>query len=511
MRIHREFLLATAIVHGLLAWTQVDSFALKYARTITEEDLRRHLTVLASDEFEGRETGYEGQRKAARYLKDAFRSMGVGPVPGIAGEGLIDGYEQEYPLELTVPGELGITISGLPFGFAKDYFYFSDRLSEELGVRELVWNGYGLNYEGPTVAGKTVLVMEGDGDAHTPDDFYQQLAEKTRAAEKAGVRVLLVASASVPELLHDLGHYLTGPRMRLAGGEAGSGRDRRLQTIVISQGIAELMLAGSHISWKKLKRIAKGPARTVPVELTFTHQERTQELKASNVLGYIEGSDKKDELVIVTAHYDHIGKQDGEVYNGADDDGSGTVALLEIAEAFARARAEGHGPRRSILFMPVSGEEKGLLGSEWYSTHPVFPLRNTVADLNIDMIGRVDSTHRTGDPYVYIIGSDRLSTELHRISVEANATYTRLELDNTYNSPDDPNRFYYRSDHYNFAKHGIPVIFYFSGVHEDYHRPGDEVEKIRFDLLRARTTLVFHTAWELVEREERIVVDGKVE
>jgi Zn-dependent M28 family amino/carboxypeptidase len=232
-----------------------------------------------------------------------------------------------------------------------------------------------------------------------------------------------------------------------------------------------------------------------------------QRLQGENVLGYVEGSDKKDELVVITAHYDHIGKDDEDVYNGADDDGSGTVAVMEMAQAFAKAKAEGHGPRRSMLFMPVSGEEKGLLGSEWYSEHPVFPLANTVADLNIDMIGRVDTGHTSSPPYVYIIGSDRLSTDLHHINENANATYTKLVLDNTFNNEKDPNRFYYRSDHYNFAKHGIPVIFYFNGVHDDYHQPGDEVQKIRFDLLEQRARLVFHTAWELANREQRIAVD----
>jgi Zn-dependent M28 family amino/carboxypeptidase len=187
------------------------------------------------------------------------------------------------------------------------------------------------------------------------------------------------------------------------------------------------------------------------------------------------------------------------------------VALLEMAQAFAQAKAEGHGPRRSVLFMPVSGEEKGLLGSEYYSEHPVFPLENTVADLNIDMIGRFDSAHADGKPYVYIIGSDRLSTDLHNINERANETYVGLQLDQTFNAHDDPNRFYYRSDHYNFARKGIPVIFYFSGVHEDYHGPKDEVDRIRFDLLEARARLVFHTAWILADREDRIVVDGKVE
>ncbi|HEY0979020.1 MAG TPA: M28 family peptidase, partial [Flavobacteriales bacterium] len=219
-----------------------------------------------------------------------------------------------------------------------------------------------------------------------------------------------------------------------------------------------------------------------------------------------EGGDRKEEVVVVTAHYDHIGVIDGEVYNGADDDGSGTVALLEIAEAFARAKADGHGPRRSVLVMPVSGEEKGLLGSEYYSEHPVFPLANTVADLNIDMIGRVDTVHRTDGRYVYIIGSDRLSSALHTANEEANR-HVGLELDYRFNAADDPNRFYYRSDHYNFAKKGIPSIFYFNGVHADYHGPHDETDRIRYDLLELRTRLVFLTAWDLSTRPDRIVVD----
>ncbi|MEM9024923.1 MAG: M28 family peptidase, partial [Bacteroidota bacterium] len=195
---------------------------------------------------------------------------------------------------------------------------------------------------------------------------------------------------------------------------------------------------------------------------------------------------------------------------GADDDGTGTVSLLEIAEAFQQAKANGHGPRRSILIMPVAGEEKGLLGSRYYTDFPVFPLENTVANLNIDMIGRMDEHHQ--DPnYVYLIGSDRLSTDLHAVSEAANADYVNIALDYTYNKPDDPNRFYYRSDHYNFARNGIPVIFYFSGVHEDYHKPTDTIDKIDFEKVEKTARLVFYTAWELANRAERIRVDGEVE
>ena len=233
---------------------------------------------------------------------------------------------------------------------------------------------------------------------------------------------------------------------------------------------------------------------------------KNKHIKGENVLAYIEGTDLKNELIIITAHYDHLGKHEEKTFNGADDDGSGTVAAMEIAEAFMLAKKEGNGPRRSILVMCVSGEEKGLLGSKYYTDNPIYPLENTVANLNIDMIGRVDDWHENGD-YIYLIGADRLSQELHDISEQVNEEFIGLELDYTFNEEDDPNRYYYRSDHYNFAKNNIPVIFYFNGVHEDYHKVTDTVEKIDFEKIQTITRLVFLTAWELANREERVVVD----
>jgi len=233
---------------------------------------------------------------------------------------------------------------------------------------------------------------------------------------------------------------------------------------------------------------------------------------SENVLAFIEGKEKPEEIVVISAHYDHVGVDaKGNVYNGADDDGSGTVSILEIAQAFAKAKKDGAGPKRSILFLHVTGEEKGLYGSSYYTENPVFPLENTVTDLNIDMIGRIDKDHEAKEKnnYIYLIGSDRLSTDLHNISEEVNEKYTKLDLDYTYNDKNDPNRFYFRSDHYNFAKHNIPIIFYFNGVHEDYHKPTDTPDKIEYDLLAKRAQLTFYTAWEVANRPERIVVDGK--
>jgi len=229
-------------------------------------------------------------------------------------------------------------------------------------------------------------------------------------------------------------------------------------------------------------------------------------VQTENVVSIIKGSQFPNEYIIISAHLDHIGiDKDGQINNGADDDGTGNVALLEMAEGFNHAVNDGNGPKRSLIFLHVTGEEKGLLGSKFYTENPLYPINKTVANLNIDMIGRVNPKRKTNDPnYIYLIGSDRLSQELHDISENINDKYTQLELDYTYNDKNDPNRFYYRSDHYNFAKKNIPVIFYFSGTHEDYHKPTDTADKINYSILEKRTKLIFYTAWELANRSNRI-------
>ena len=245
-----------------------------------------------------------------------------------------------------------------------------------------------------------------------------------------------------------------------------------------------------------------------PIPSKFFERKFSPKLPDSeNIWAFIEGSDKKDEILVISAHYDHVGVKNGEVYNGADDDGSGTVALMEIAKMFQQAKKDGNGPRRSVLILHVTGEEHGLHGSRFYAENPLFPIEKTIADINIDMIGRRGYGKENNDNYIYVIGSDRLSTDLHNLSEKANTDYVGLELDYTYNDLNDPNRFYYRSDHYNFAKKGIPSIFYFNGVHDDYHKPTDTVDKIDFPLMTKRVQLAFALAWELANNEERPKVD----
>ncbi|WP_040250089.1 M28 family peptidase [Psychroserpens mesophilus] len=234
----------------------------------------------------------------------------------------------------------------------------------------------------------------------------------------------------------------------------------------------------------------------------------SDDIKSSpNVIAYIEGSVYPDEVLIISGHSDHEGFTENDIYNGADDNGSGTAAMLEMAQAFKKAENDGFPPKRSIVFLHFTGEEVDLTGSRYYTKYPIFPLHNTIANLNIDMIGRVDDTHEDNPNYIYLIGSERLSTELHYISESANKNFAKLELDYRLNSDSDPNQYYSRSDHYNFAQQGIPVIFYFSGTHDDYHEPTDTAEKINYPLLRKRTVLIFATAWYIANNEKRIEVD----
>lgn len=245
--------------------------------------------------------------------------------------------------------------------------------------------------------------------------------------------------------------------------------------------------------------------QSIPLE----YLGNTSRDSSENVLAYILGSERPEEAIVITAHYDHLGIRGEEIFNGADDNASGTSALMEIAESFKLAAENGHRPRRSVLFLHLTGEEAGLFGSSYYVSHPVFKLENTVVNLNIDMIGRVDDRHQGKPPYVYLIGSDKMSEELHVLSEKVNGEFTELKLDYTYNKEKDPNRFYYRSDHYNFARKGVPVIFYFNGEHKDYHKPTDTADKIDYDLLKLRSELIFYTAWELANRKDRVELNAK--
>ena len=489
-----------------VAVSQKEGTAERYAKLITVAELKTDLYILASDSLEGRDTGRRGQKLAADYIQHKFKEYGIPPVKAEDPNAIVEGYFQPFEVVQERGGSLSLESAGKKLQFLHELFYVNEVLKEDVAVNEIILMADGSKLVSTKgLKGKVVVVVDrSEGNSMA---FWGKLRMWNTAAAAAEVRLLLVATERVPTLVEEIGHYVSGGRMRLAIDPAPVQREGALQTIVV-----DTKALGAMLGKKGKAALVKNKAGAkVAVDFMVKYTNLSEELMTENVLAYIEGTDKKDELVVITAHYDHIGIEGDEVFNGADDDGSGTVAIMAIAKAFAKAKAEGNGPRRSVLVMPVSGEEKGLLGSKFYSERPVFPLENTVANLNIDMIGRVDSAHTGKAPYIYVIGSDRLSTDLHNINEEANSTHTQLELDYTFNAEDDPNKFYYRSDHYNFARKGVPAIFYFSGVHEDYHKSTDTVEKIDFELLHQRALLTFHTAWQLANREERIVVDGKVE
>lgn len=493
--------IACAVLLGLLAWLPQFASAQitdpqPYAATIVAEDLENHLTVLASDAFEGRETGERGAEKAAAYIASHFNSIGIAPY---------DGSTYYQPVQLIRSQIIGgsADVNGEALSFLEDFLFYPGLRVTEMKDIPMVAVNAAVDVAGADVNGKAVVVPMDAG-----------LNDVREAANAAGAVAVIAVSDDISTLRSRMKPWLMRKSLRLDREQPENGEGTRIPTFMVDAASTGHWWKGSAVkSWKKWSKArAKSKAvesAALAVDWTFALNRTEESVTAQNVLGYIPGSDSllRDEVVIITAHYDHVGIIDGEIHNGADDDGSGTVTVLELADAFMESVNAGQGPKRSVLLMTVVGEEKGLLGSEWYADHPIWPLEQTVANLNIDMIGRVDEAHPDDDRYVYLIGSDKLSSELHEISETANATYTNLALDYTFNAPDDPNRFYYRSDHYNFAKNNIPVIFYFSGVHEDYHRPGDDPEKIHYDKTAEIGQLVFYTAWQLANQEKRIEVD----
>jgi hypothetical protein len=489
--------------------------AIKYAARITASDLEDHLRVIASDEYEGRETGMAGQKKAAAYIQKYYESIAV---PG----GMKDkSYQQSFPLMVKDPKNIEMSIIKYAVGEADDRpmkidltylddFYYSGGFSDTtIKNLEMVFVGYGIkdgdfNSYSVDVKGKAVIMLHGEPEGQTFVKDWDNWRLKRRTARAQGAAAVYTIRPDFKERVERMRFFVENPQMQLHN--KGRKKYDVIPNFCIPDSLANILLnkSPSELAAIGNKKACVETGLRVDIRSFFQNTDYSSE----NVLGFIEGSDLKDEVVVLSAHYDHIGYDNGEICNGADDDGSGTVAVLEMAEAFAKAKKDGHGPRRSILFLNVSGEEKGLLGSQYYVENPVYSLENTVVDLNVDMIGRIDTASRHVDgKYIYLIGADKLSKELHEISEGCNTTYSNINLDYTYNDESDPNRFYYRSDHYNFAKNGIPVIFYFSGVHEDYHKPSDEVDKIMFPKMTKIARLVFHTAWEIANRDEKPSLD----
>lgn len=494
---------------ALSASAQKPEDAEKFASLVTAEGLKEKLTILAGADMEGRETASPGQKRAATYIEEQFKKMGLKPGNG-------ESYQQLFNVYQDVLTDKKLMVNGKNFTWDQDYSFSMAMISSgNWNYTSVVYAGNGVvdsatninDYAGLDVKGKLVIINDAAGAAGSAGNNRGMgglSMSKINAARSRGAAGILVVTGDFPRK----NPTQVKGRMSIKAPAAPSANTNNFLVATISPEVAAAAIgrvgAVSAAQWKEI------PKGNYISEIKLAAQKTTETLESSNVIGIIPGTDKKDEYLFITGHYDHLGKVGDVIWYGADDDGSGTVSVMQMAEAFAAAAKKHKGPRRTIAFMTVSGEEKGLLGSEYYSDHPIYPLDKTTANLNIDMVGRVDTERKTADTlnYVYVIGHDKLSSDLPIINEGVNKKYTGLTLDYKFDDPNDKNRIYYRSDHYNFARKGVPILFFYDGMLlADYHKPTDTVEKINFPLMEKRAKMIFHTGWEMANRDNMLKRD----
>lgn len=492
--------------------------------SITPAELRSHVEFLASDELGGRYVASDSIHIAARYLASRLRSYGFrgGAADGSFFQTFDIVVKQLLPdhsfLEVIAPTGTQRYIYGsdfVVFGGTGPTHLQAELLFVRFGVSLPDW-GYD-DYAKVDARGKLVVALSSglppltrEGRTLSPQEYtVQRKIETARAHGAAGI--LLIRSTADPMGGRGFAGIST-PRISLAEEDARSASS--FPVLVAGTRLAQDVLGKLGLTLEQLSASSELP-ESKPLGLTasVTLAFQTQKQSASNVIGILDGSDpeRRNEYILLSAHYDHLPTRDGQIYNGADDDASGTATVLEIAQAFT----VGERPKRSILVIFHTAEEVGLLGSKYFVSHPTVPLSAIIANLNVDMVGRTRAPSDTNPANreladantLYLIGSDKLSRELHEVSEQTNRDTERFVLDYRYNREDHPQRLYYRSDHYNYASRGIPVIFYFTGLHEDYHRPTDDVEKIDFEKMARIGRLIFATAWRLANREHRLRLD----
>ena len=491
----------------------------KSSLTITPEEMKEHLYYLASDELGGRELGTEGNMLAASYIADHFKKIGLPPMTGA------DSYFQEVDFTWLYWDDIYIQVEDKKYKQLWDFVAFQDaNAGGELDFDEVTFLGYGIDdkkytdYKRAKVKDEVILIYDGEprnkkGEfritkSDQPSEWSSNLNLKLEAAQKRGVKHILIVVDNIQKLVEQNRRQLLGAKVLLGKPEQMQGP---VDYTYISSTMAQKILGemGTKKVIKRQKCITKrGKSKPVAVDsdVEIVQTKRSRYVSGVNVAAMIEGEEKPDEYVFVTAHYDHIGKKGRDINNGADDNASGTTSVLEIADAYAQAAEKGDRPDRSIVFMLVTGEEKGLLGSDYYVENPIVPLSHTMVDINVDMVGRIDNNYKGQPNYIYVIGSDRISPQLHEVNEDVNQTYSKLILDYKYNDEKDPNRFYYRSDHFNFAKKGIPAIFFFNGTHEDYHRPTDTADKIEYEKMSEIARHIYRLSWKLGDLEERLEI-----
>lgn len=496
----------------------------KFSNLLTEEASKKHLTILASKEFEGRGTGQEGGKKAVKYVEEQFKSFGLEPI--VNGS-----YFQPLSLLQVSQKVDKFQIDNQDYAYGKDFYIQGDNEFVSYDASEIIFVGYGIQDEkfnelkNTDIQNKIILVInEGEPVDENGNFIISGNKEKSswsssrfkRLQEllKLNPKMVLSVTSQNEQIIQRMNNRGMQGRVMLDKGAEARKSNQVAPVIHITPAVANTLLNKINTSIEKFVSTSHKAAQSTIIKSTLNASlgVKNEKLNDPNVLGFLEGSDLKDEVIVISGHWDHDGiLPNGTFFPGADDNGSGTVAVVELAKAFSEAKKQGKGPRRSILFIALAAEEKGLLGSQFYVENPIIPLDKIVTCLNIDMIGRIDDKHLEGDHnYIHVIGVNKLSTELKPIVENANADIN-LTLDYDYDHPDEPMRLYYRSDHYNFAKNGIPSLFFFSGLHPHYHTPEDTVDKIDFPIMVKREKLIFQTAWEIANRDHKLVVDMPLE
>jgi len=491
--------------------------------TITAGELRMHLEFLASEELGGRYTLSPNFAIAARYLASHLKA------DGFHGLGKNGDFLQVFDVIASKPDaaksslSLTMSVQTTHYNYGDFFAFNANTPGEASGQVVFVGNGISSpsqhhdDYAHVDVKGKIVLVASG-----VPEGVDRSKLEDKEQGEEAAKAHGAIAVLQLPQQRF-VGFMRSrdfkdrvGLResVRLARESEG-----RLPQITLGPELADKVLSTLGLSLKEVFEAGKQRPPLTPKSTDISahlvvnfQQTRTA---TQNVVGVLNGTDPKlnDEYVAFSAHYDHLQTSPGgEIFPGADDDGSGTTAILAIAHAMALDP-----PKRSVLIIFHAGEELGLLGSEYNTDYaPAVPLNKIVTELNIDMIGRSkpagdtapEDKHLTDNNTIYLVGSNRISPELHQISEETNTQYQKLHLDYYYNDPRNPEMIYFRSDHWNYAKHGIPIIFYFAGTHVDYHKPTDTVDKIDFNKMTQVTRLVFETGWRVANLDHELARSG---
>ncbi len=496
---------------------------------ITAARLKEWLSVIASDDMEGRDTPSKGLDMAAKFIASNLAKWGLKPA-GTDGT-----YFQKFALTSSrvLPEQTTASLNGANFKLGED-FIPEPAPGRVSGRVVYVGQGYIVRakdidaYKGVNVKDKIMLVVEGRPRGVTLSDISGKKAgeeydtPETYARSHGAKGIIYIPTPSTLTFWQNRYKFSLNPS-RMKPQQIGAG----LPTILASEKMIKALFQGEKLDLEMIRKQVSEDAMGDAFDLSpgkqfnFNVNAKVDSVITQNVVGVIEGVDfyMKKEYVAIGAHYDHIGmRQNGEgdrIFNGADDDGSGTVATMAIAEALMKGSTR---PKRSVIFVWHAGEEKGLWGSEFFTSNPPVPMNQIVTQLNIDMIGRSKkegddnpaNANLTGPNGLYIIGSRMMSDDLGNLSEEVNKSYLKLDFNYKYDDPNDTERFFYRSDHYNYAKNGVPIIFYFSGVHEDYHGPEDHVDKIDFQKMEKVTRTVFATMWKLANAQARPKVNKQL-